>query len=147
MNPDFRDLIAAFNDRQVEFIVVGAHALAAHGHVRATKDLDIWIRPTQENAERVMAALIGFGAPLHDLTIEDLVTPNVVFQIGVAPIRIDVLTAIDGVDFTSAWDSRMHTRFAGLSVSVLSHEHLIQNKLASGRPQDLADVDWLRKHT
>ncbi|OGQ74162.1 MAG: hypothetical protein A3G94_02525, partial [Deltaproteobacteria bacterium RIFCSPLOWO2_12_FULL_60_16] len=106
MNRDFRDLLAEFNARNVEFLVVGAHALAAHGHVRATEDLDVWVRPEGENAKRVLDALRAFGAPLHDLTEKDLTTPGVVFQIGVAPLRIDVLTAIDGVDFAEAWPSR-----------------------------------------
>lgn len=99
MNPDFRDLLHEFNAHGVEFLVVGAHALAAHGHVRATKDLDVWTRPSPMNAERVYSALKTFGAPLADLSVVDLSTAGTVFQIGVAPIRIDVITAIDGVDF------------------------------------------------
>ena len=83
MNQDFRDLLAEFNARQVEFLLVGAHALAAHGHIRATQDLDIWVRPTQDNAKRVIEALRAFGAPLHDLTPKDLATPGLIFQIGV----------------------------------------------------------------
>ena len=143
MNSDFSELIAEFNAHSVEFLVVGAHALAAHGHVRATKDLDVWVRPEAENAERVIAALRSFGAPLHDLTVEDLATPGVVFQIGVAPVRIDVLTAIDGVEFDDAWSRRVESRFGGHPVFVLSREHLIKNKRASGRLQDLADVERL----
>lgn len=143
MNSDFSELIAEFNAHSVEFLVVGAHALAAHGHVRATKDLDVWVRPEAENAERVIAALRSFGAPLHDLTVEDLATPGVVFQIGVAPVRIDVLTAIDGVVFADAWSRRVRSEFGGHPVFVLSREHLIENKRASGRLQDLADVERL----
>jgi hypothetical protein len=82
VNQDFRDLLAEFNARQVEFLLVGAHALAAHGHVRATRDLDVWVRPSPENAKRVIEALRAFGAPLRDLTEDDLSTPGVVFQIG-----------------------------------------------------------------
>jgi hypothetical protein len=102
MNQDFRDLLAEFNAAGVEFLVVGAHALAAHGLVRATKDLDVWVRPEAGNAERAIAALGAFGAPLHDLSIDDLARPGLIFQIGVAPIRIDVITAIDGVAFDDA---------------------------------------------
>ena len=145
MNPDFRDLLAAFNAQGVEYLVVGAHALAAHGHVRATKDLDIWVNPSAENAPRVLRALTSFGAPLHDLTETDLTRAGTVFQIGVAPIRIDVLTAIDGVDFPTAWSGRLRTRFAGEPAAVLSREHLLQNKKASGRLQDLADLQELHK--
>ena len=143
MNQDFRDLLAEFNARNVEFLVVGAHALAAHGHVRATEDLDVWVRPEGENAKRVLDALRAFGAPLHDLTEKDLTTPGVVFQIGVAPLRIDVLTAIDGVDFAEAWPSRLVAKFADQTIAVLSKEHLIKNKRAVGRTQDLADVERL----
>ena len=103
MNPDFRDLLREFIDHDVDFIVVGAHALAAHGHVRATKDLDVWVRAEPGNAGRVVSALAKFGAPLHDLSVDDLATPGVVFQIGVPPVRIDVLTDIDGVSFAEAW--------------------------------------------
>jgi hypothetical protein len=145
MSPDFRDLLAEFNAHGVEFLVVGAHALAAHGLVRATKDLDVWVRPDPANAEKVLAALNAFGAPLHDLTAEDLSNPGLIFQIGVEPIRIDVLTRIDGVDFGSAWAERFEARFADQTVSVLSRAHLIQNKKAAGRDQDLLDVKWLER--
>ncbi len=143
MNRDFRDLLAEFNAHNVEFLLVGAHALAAHGHVRATEDLDVWVRPDSENAKRVVEALRAFGAPLHDLTEKDLTNPGVVFQIGVAPLRIDVLTAIDGVNFAEAWLCRLMTKFADQPVAVLSREHLIRNKRATGRTQDLADVERL----
>ena len=135
MNPDFRDLLAAFNARGVEFIVVGAHALDAHGLVRATKDLDLWVRPDPTNAQRVISALADFGAPLHDLTVEDLSRPGLIFQIGVEPIRINVITAIDGV-FEDAWAQCISATFADQRASVLSHEHLLANKRAAGRDQD-----------
>lgn len=107
MNRDFRDLLAAFNAEGVDFIVVGAHALAAHGHVRATKDLGVWVRPSLRNAGRVLRALGVFGARLRDVTEADLALPGLIFQIGVAPLRIDVITSIDGVAFASAWRSRL----------------------------------------
>ena len=145
MNQDFVDLLRAFSDRRVEHLVVGAHALAAHGHVRATKDLDIWIRPTPENAARAFQALIGFGAPTSDLEEADLSTPGTVFQIGVAPVRIDILTRIDGVEFDEAWAARVPASFGGASTAVLSKTHLIRNKRAAGRLQDLADVERLER--
>jgi hypothetical protein len=145
VSPDFRDLLSAFNAQSVEFLVVGAHALAAHGYVRATGDLDVWVRPAPDNARRVIAALDSFGAPLEDLTIEDLTRPGTVFQIGVAPIRIDVLTDIDGVGFDEAWADRITARFLDVSVPVLSAAHLIKNKRTVGRAQDVADVEWLEK--
>jgi len=144
MNQDFRDLLAEFNARQVEYLIVGAHALAAHGHVRATQDLDVWVRPDPRNAKRVIDALRAFGAPLHDLTEQDLSTPGLIFQVGVEPIRIDVLTIIDGIRFDDAWPDRVSSQFGDQPVFVLSKKHLIQNKLAAARPQDLADVDRLK---
>ncbi len=143
MNRDFRDLLVEFNAHGVEYLVVGAHALAAHGHVRATKDLDVWVRPETENARRAFQALASFGAPLHDLTERDLAQPGTIFQIGVEPVRIDVITAINGVDFAEAWRDRFEAKFSGEKVPVLSRRHLIANKKASGRLQDLADVERL----
>ncbi|MFO0960595.1 MAG: hypothetical protein U0800_24695 [Isosphaeraceae bacterium] len=143
MNPDFRDLLSVFNARGVEYLVVGAHALAAHGLVRATKDLEVWVRPDPVNADRVIRSLKEFGAPLADLTADDLSRPGLIFQIGVAPIRIDVITMIDGVEFSEAWGDRLVARFADQEVGVLSRHHLITNKRAAGRGQDLLDVQWL----
>ncbi len=143
MNRDFKDLLSAFNAQKVEYLVVGAHALASYGHVRATKDLDIWIRPTPENAKNVVGALRSFGAALQDLTEDDLAKPGTVFQIGVPPVRIDVLTTIDGIDFAEAWPLRVQTKFAGEPGAVISREHFIKNKRASGRAQDLADIERL----
>jgi nucleotidyltransferase DUF2204 len=143
VNPDFSELLAIFNAHGVEYLVVGAHALAAHGHVRATKDLDVWVKPDPQNAARVLRALAEFGAPLHDLSEADLATPGVIFQIGVAPVRIDVITEIDGVDFSLAWIDRVQAKLGDVNVPVLSRRHLIANKKASGRLQDLADVERL----
>ena len=126
MHQDFKDLLSIFNAHNVEYIVVGAHALAAHGHVRATKDIDIWIRATDENAARAYAALGAFGAPLHELRTSDLATPGIVFQIGVAPIRIDIITRIDGVEFQAAWDDRLKTTIGELEVAVLSRKLLFR---------------------
>jgi hypothetical protein len=143
MNRDFRDLLAEFNVPGVDFIIVGAHALAAHGHIRATQDFAVWVRPEAENAKRVYRALQEFGAPLQDLTEADLATPGIIFQIGVAPIHIDVITAIDGVKFPEAWANRMSTKFDDQPASVLSKEDLIRNKRAAGQTQDLADLERL----
>ena len=127
-----------------EYLVVGAHALAVHGHVRATKDLDVWIRPDAGNAPRVLRALRAFGAPLHDLTEADLTAPGLIFQIGVPPVRVDVITEIDGVEFGQAWSERVEARLGDLEVPVLSRRHLIQNKRSAGRLQDLADLERLQ---
>ena len=145
MNQDFSELLRAFNDHNVDYLVVGAHALAAHGHVRATKDLDVWIRPAIDNARRAMSALRSYGAPLHDLSETDLATPGTVFQIGIPPLRIDILTAIDGVTFDLAWQDRLRATFGDQPASVISLKHLIANKKASGRPQDLLDVEKIEE--
>ena len=145
MSPDFKDLLSEFNAHGVEYLVVGAYALAAHGRVRATGDLDVWVRPEPGNAKRVLGALVAFGAPIQDLSEQDLCRPGIVFQIGVAPLRIDVLTGIDAVEFEEAWQERIVTRFAGQSVPVLSVAHLVRNKRAVGRPQDIADLEWLER--
>jgi hypothetical protein len=147
MNRDFSDMLSALSAEAAEFLVVGAHALAAHGHPRATGDLDIWVRPSAENAERVWRALARFGAPLHDLTVRDLSTLGVVFQIGVPPNRVDILTAIDGVDFESAWRNRRPATALGATFAVLGRQDLIVNKRTVGRPKDLADVQALEADT
>ncbi len=145
MNRDFSDLLSAFNAQRVDYLIVGAHALAAHGHVRATKDLDVWVRPDQENAGRVLRALADFGAPIQGLSQSDLSRPGLIFQIGVPPLRIDVITDIDGIDFATAWPERVMTSFGSVPVAVLSRRHLITNKRAAGRLQDLADVERLEQ--
>lgn len=145
VNRDFRDLFAELNAAGVEFLVVGAHALAVHGHVRATKDLDVWVRRSEGNAQRILDALASFGAPISNISVSDLTTPGTIIQIGVEPVRVDIITAIDGVEFDPAWNARMSAHFGDQEISVLSREHLLQNKRASGRTQDLADIEALNK--
>jgi hypothetical protein len=145
LNPDYRDMLSAFCEHKVDFLLVGAYALAAHGLPRATGDLDLWVRPTPENAHRVWTALAAFGAPMRDLSEADLSRGNLVFQIGVVPRRIDVLTAIDGVDFEAAWQGRIEANIEGLTIPILGRDDLIRNKKASGRPQDIADVSRLEE--
>ena len=146
LNPDFRDMLSALCNENAEFLLVGAYALAAYGLPRATGDMDIWIRCSNANARRVWRALQQFGAPLSQLTLDDLKTLDLVFQIGIAPRRIDLLTSIDGVQFDEAWLQRKTIEVEGLTVAVIGRSHLIQNKKAVGRPQDLADVMWLERH-
>jgi len=145
VNPDFRDLFAALNAAGAEYLLVGGYALAVHAAPRFTKDLDVWVNPTPENAARVHEALRRFGAPLGELRVEDLSSPGVVFQLGVPPNRIDVLTAIDGVSFPEAWPERLETTYGGQRVSVISRRHLVMNKRATGRPQDLLDAETLER--
>jgi hypothetical protein len=147
LNPDYRDMLSAFSDERVEYLLVGAYALAVHGLPRATGDLDLWIRPSPENARRVWLALARFGAPLHDLRQEDFHTSGMVFQIGVTPCRIDILTAIDGVDFDEAWPNRIDVEVEGLKVTTIGREELIKNKRITARPQDVADVARLEEES
>ena len=143
MNPNFKEILLAFNEHNVDYLIVGAHALAAHGHVRATKDLDVWVRPEHSNAQRVLLALSDFGAPLSDLTADDLSKKETIFQIGLPPFRIDIITSIDGVEFADAWPDRVETSFGGVPAFVISRHHLITNKKTTARLQDLADVQQL----
>jgi hypothetical protein len=147
VNRDFRDLFAEFNERSVRFLIVGAYALAVHGHVRATKDLDVWVKSDKDNARRVFRALQAYGAPTDELTEDDFAVPGLTFQIGIAPIRIDVLSSIDGVDFDTAWSTRVTTTYGDQPVQVISRDDLILNKRTAGRLQDLADVEALEALT
>ncbi len=141
MNRDFAEMLAALSAAGADYLLVGAHALAAHGVVRATGDMDIWVRATPENASKVWRALLAFGAPLQELTERDLATPELVFQIGVAPYRIDLLTSIDGVSFEDASTVRVE----GHEIPLIGREDLLRNKRATGRLRDLADAEELEK--
>lgn len=143
MNPDFSEILSAFAAEGVEYLLVGAYAVAVHGLPRATGDLDLWVGTTGDNPKRVRRALERFGAPLDQLTLKDLTRPDVVFQIGVAPRRIDVMTSVDGVAFARAWGRRLDAKLETLTVHVISRDDLIRTKKAAGRAQDLADVAWL----
>jgi hypothetical protein len=143
MNPDFVDLLRAFADAEVRFMVVGAYALAVHGRPRATGDLDVWIDATPENAARVMHALAAFGAPLGEITEADFAHPGVVYQIGVPPGRIDILTDLTGLRFTQAWPDRIRRAFGELQVDFIDRASFLRNKRATGRLRDLADIEGM----
>lgn len=145
MNRDFVEILHELSAAGAEFLVVGAHALAAHDRPRATGDLDIWVRASPDNAERVWAALVRYGAPLHKLTQDDLSAPGITFQMGLPPYRVDLLTEISGVTFDEAWPNRIVNEFAGHAYPVIGREDLIRNKRATGRPKDLLDVIELER--
>lgn len=142
MIADFRDLLSSFVEGGVRFMVVGAHALAAHGVPRVTGDLDVWVEPTPANAARVWSSLVEFGAPLDalDLSESDFATPDKVVQLGLPPYRIDILTSLSGVEFAAVWDGRVEGELFEVPVAFLGREAFIRNKRASGRPKDLADI-------
>jgi len=143
MNPDFVDLLRAFSAADVRFLVVGAYALAVHGRPRATGDLDVWVDPTPTNAARVMRALTVFGAPMEAIAERDFATPGITYQIGVVPRRIDVLTDLTGLTFDDAWSARVRHPFGDIEVDFIGRDHFVQNKRATGRAKDLADVEGL----
>jgi Nucleotidyl transferase of unknown function (DUF2204) len=143
--PDFRDMLAELSRARAEFVVVGGFAVSSWGYLRTTKDLDVFVRPSPENAARVLAALARFGAPLHDITAEDLAAPGIVFQIGVPPRRIDIVTAIDGVDFDEAVREQVLIPVHGATMPVIGLAALLRNKRATGRPEDKKDVRELTR--
>ncbi len=144
MNPDFIELLRALFAADARFLIVGAYAVSLHARPRSTGDLDLWVEPSPANAPRVYAALQQFGAPLDDLKPTDLEQSDLVFQIGVPPRRIDLLTSLTGLDgFEAAWASRQTVEVEGLTVPVIGRAELIRNKRALGRPRDLADLELL----
>jgi len=137
-----RELSAA----EADFLLVGAFAIAVHQYPRATGDIDLWVRPDPTNAARVWEALARFGAPVSNVSVEELSCPGFFYQVGVAPVRIDILTTIEGVSFEDAWDEREYHELFGVSVPVISRRHLLINKKATGRPKDLADAAMMEEY-
>ncbi|OQW98068.1 MAG: hypothetical protein BWK77_00170 [Verrucomicrobia bacterium A1] len=145
LNEDYRDMLQALVEEKVKFLLVGAYALAAHGYPRATMDIDVWVMPDPDNADAVMRAIRRFGAPLHNLTRADLERDGTVFQIGVAPRRIDIITSASGLQFEEAFSRSSAVSIEGIEVHIPSVEDLIRNKRASGRTKDLADAEALEE--
>jgi|RhiMethySRZTD1v2_1073278.scaffolds.fasta_scaffold462914_1 hypothetical protein len=133
----------AFTANNVRFLIVGAYALGVHGRPRATADLDVWVDATPENAANVMLALEQFGAPLGEVTVDDFSRPGIVFQMGLPPVRIDVLTTLTGLTFSEAWPGRVRAAFGPITVDVIGREAFIRNKRATGRARDLGDLEAL----
>ena len=143
MNQDFLDLLRAFVAHDVRFLIVGAYALAFHGRPRATGDLDVWVDATPNNATRVYEALRRFGAPLDDVSERDFSVPGIVYQIGLPPGRIGVLTQLSGLVFDDAWPTRLRGSFGEIETDFIGREAFIRNKLATGRAKDRVDVESL----
>lgn len=147
MHSDFKELLSALNAHRVKYLIVGAYAVGIHAQPRATKDLDILVRRDPENASAVYAALSQFGAPLEGLIPADLVQPGSFFRMGREPVAVDLLSEIAGVEFDSAWDRRIEAVIDpenGVNAYFISRRDLLAGKLASGRPQDLADAEAIR---
>ncbi len=143
MTKDFEELFACLRHRNVKALVVGGYAVAFHGQPRFTKDIDVFVEPSSENADRLLAALTDFGFGGLGLTVEDFATPGKIVQLGVAPNRVDLLTTIDGVTFDEAWHGRVSGHYSSEAVDYIGRVELIRNKRASGRPQDLLDIESL----
>lgn len=143
MNQDFVDLLQSFIAHSVRFLVVGAYALAVHGRPRATGDLDVWVDATPENAPRVMRALAVFGAPTQGLTDADFARPGIVYQLGLPPGRIDIITDLTGLTFAAAWPDRVEQPLEDLRIPVIGRDAFIRNKRATGRARDLVDIEDL----
>ncbi len=143
LDPDFSEFIASSHAREVRFLIVGGYAVGMHGHPRYTADLGVWIAADEVNAHALLRALEDFGFADLDLAIGDFLAPERVVQLGYPPLRIDLLTSIDGVEFEEAYERRLEVRLGELVVPVISLDDLRRNKHASGRAQDLADLEAL----
>jgi hypothetical protein len=148
-NPHYRELLLLLNELEVEYLIVGGFAVMKYGEPRYTKDLDVWVSNSAQNSGRVVAALKKFGAPLdHDrITADTFTDKQLVYQIGVAPVRIDILTGITGVEFRDAWTKRVASTFFGVPVHFISQNDLVTNKQAIGRRIDLKDLKQDSKDT
>ena len=140
---DLREFLESLNSKKVEYVIVGGYAQAYHGRPRFTGDIDVLVRPSEENAARIKAALSQFGFGQLGLSEQDFVSEGRVIQLGVAPNRIDILTSISGCRFEDVWETRVSTELAGVPLNMIAKEQYIKNKRATGRAQDLADLDAL----
>jgi predicted nucleotidyltransferase len=143
LNEDYKEMLQCLAAEGVKFLLVGAYAMAAHGYPRATMDIDIWVMPSPDNAAATLKALRRFGAALHGLSVDDLQKDDTIFQIGVAPRRIDMITGVSGLQFEEAFTRSVKVDIDGIEVHVPSVDDLIRNKRASGRTKDLADAEAL----
>lgn len=145
MNTSFKEMLQCLNECQVKYLIVGGYAMIEYTEPRYTKDLDIWIDAEIDNSKKLILAINKFGAPLFGATAEDFAVPGNILQIGVAPIRIDILSSIDGVDFKDAWISRKQIDFDGIPTCIISAEHLLKNKKSTKRQRDLGEAAILEK--
>ena len=144
LNPDFKDLLRLLNQNEVRYLIVGSYAVMKYTEPFYTKDMDIWVDPSSENAQRTFQSLIQFGAPLADLSVNDLTQEHTVFQFGIAPVRVDLMTSIDAVSFEDAWKQRIETHLSRIPISIISLQDLIRNKEAAGRDNDRIHLQRLR---
>lgn len=144
LNKDYKEMLQILLDNKVRFLVVGAYAMGVYGYPRATGDFDIWVEASSENSEKIYRSLSQFGAPLSDITKTTFCEEGIIFQIGVAPRRIDIITKIDGVDFKKAYLDKQEIEIEDIKIPFLSKEDLIRNKESTGREKDILDAKYLR---
>ena len=144
LHKDFKDMLQSLLDEKVEFLLIGGYAMAAYGCVRFTKDIDIWVGASDENAPKILSALRRFGAPISGLSVKDFTSPGTLFQIGVSPVRIDITSKVDGVTFKECYANKEEADMDGMTIPIISRADLVRNKKASGRRQDLLDVENLK---
>ena len=146
LNEDYKEMLRILLNNKVKFLVVGAYAMGAYGYPRATGDIDIWVEASLENSEKIYQSLLEFGAPLSEITKMTFCEEGIVFQIGVAPRRIDIITKIEGVDFKEADSDRQEIGIEDIKIPFISKENLIKNKESTGREKDKLDVKYLRQN-
>lgn len=144
ISSDFSDLLSLLAHHRARYLVVGGWAVVYHAEPRYTKDIDIFVEATPSNGRRLLRALEEFAGPLPELSLDDLIDPHKIIMMGRPPTRIDILKSIDGVRFETAWKNRVRVSLGGMHVNIISRPDLMRNKRASGRPQDLIDLEWLR---
>ena len=144
-NKDYKDLFKILNEEKVEYLIVGAHAVIYYAEPRYTKDLDIWVNPSQENSKRVWKALSKFGAPLTEITLKDFQDSELIYQIGIEPNRIDILMGVAGLDFEVAYSNKSLSTYDGEPINILNKKDLIKTKKTTGRAQDIIDIENLEK--
>ena len=140
INSDFKDLLRSLNAAGIRYLIVGGYAVMVHTEPRYTKDLDIWIERDEQNARALLRALAEFGAPIGEVKPADLTEPEVFFQIGIEPVRIDILTSVAGLVFEAAWNRRIEVDFGGETAPVLCRQDILAAKMAAGRPMDVEDA-------
>jgi len=145
LNEDYKEMLQILLNNKVKFLIVGAYAMGAHGYPRATGDFDIWVEANPENSQKIYNSLSQFGSPLFNITQETFAKKGIIFQIGVPPRRIDIITHIDGVEFKTAYKTKKIIRLENLSIPFLSKTNLIKNKQSTGREKDKIDVKYLKK--
>jgi hypothetical protein len=143
VNADFRDLLKILNESNVRYLIVGGYAVMFHTEPRFTKDIDIWVEPTPSNAKQVWKALTEFGAPLEQVSLTDFQNKDLIYQIGVAPNRIDIMMDVPGIEFETAWNNRIQSQYGDIPIFILSLNDLIAAKEEAGRDQDLLDLKRL----